>query len=199
MSNMQDVPLPEPEGLDGSGVASTVSTKSTSLKRFFKLSKKPHNFQEELQDVAESAGRQKDPSKNNTMGRFFTRFKNAQKDGDEPVSSTSNVTTVAGEEEQQQQDQGQVSNKPLPNVKPTIKESISSYWKMLFTRTKAQKQAGSGMSVGMEEVHELQQVKQDQTQSDGQFNQSDREEDIEVLNTPQPEVAVALTLQELED
>ncbi|XP_022215826.2 uncharacterized protein LOC111069911 [Drosophila obscura] len=208
MSNMQDVPLAEPEVMAGSVASSTATTKSSSLKRFFKLSKKPHNLQDELQDANESVVRQKDPSKNNTVGRFFTRFKHAHKDvSDEPSSSASTEATDAGEEQQQQeQAQGQGSNKPSPNMKPTIKESISGYWKMLFNRTKAQKHDGSGMSDGMsdgmEEVHELQQVKQDQHQSDEMSEGSDREEHTEPtqnLNQQQPEPVVALTLHGLQD
>ncbi|SPP83774.1 uncharacterized protein LOC117586455 isoform X1 [Drosophila guanche] len=203
MSNMQDVPLADPEeGIAGSVASSTATPKSSSLKRFFKLSKKPHNLQDELQDMTESAVRQKDPSKNNTVGRFFTRFKHAHKDGsEEPSSSTSNEATDAGEEHELEQSQRK--NKPSPNMKPTIKESISGYWKQLFNRNKAQKQDGiAGMSDGVEEVHELQQVKQDQSQLDEMSEgQDDRKEEAETpdVNQEQLPAVVGLTLQELQN
>ncbi|XP_017084722.2 uncharacterized protein LOC108117061 [Drosophila eugracilis] len=158
MSNLQEIPLADPEGLpvDGSNVATT--PKSNSLKRFFKISKKPM-MRDQVEDESETSSQDnKELGKSNTISRFFTRMKGSSKDGQE--QSTSIAADPVDPE------------KPLPNIKPTIKTSISTYWKLLFNRQKSQRQnAKLGLNDNpendSEEVHELQPVNQE-TETDGQ-------------------------------
>ncbi|XP_016959981.1 uncharacterized protein LOC108031253 [Drosophila biarmipes] len=149
MSNLQDVPLADPEVLPVDGSEVTPAPKSSSLKRFFKISKKPL-MRDQVEEVSETSSQDnKELGRSNTISRFFTRLKGSSKDGQEQSSSVADA--VAHE-------------KPVPNAKPTIKTSISSYWKLLFNRQKNQRQnAGFGLSNNVqngevEEVHELQPV-----------------------------------------
>ncbi|XP_016982756.1 uncharacterized protein LOC108047169 [Drosophila rhopaloa] len=152
MSNLQDIPLADPEGLPVAGSDVTPTPKSNSLKRFFKISKKPQ-MRDQVEDVSESSSSEdpKELGKSNTISRFFTRLTGANKDGQEQSSS------IPDPVEQE---------RPLPNAKPTIKTSISSYWKILFHRQKAQRQnLGFGPEKNAvndpEEVHEMQPVHQE--------------------------------------
>ncbi|KAH8344412.1 hypothetical protein KR084_011033, partial [Drosophila pseudotakahashii] len=149
MSNLQDVPLADPEGLpvvDGSEV--TPAPKSSSLKRFFKISKKPL-MRDHVEEVSETSSQDnRELGRSNTISRFFTRLKGSNKDGQEQSSSIAEPVE---------------HEKPMPNAKPTIKTSISTYWKLLFHRQKSHRQnAGFGLSQNAEsepeEVHELQPV-----------------------------------------
>ncbi|XP_052843764.1 uncharacterized protein LOC128257008 [Drosophila gunungcola] len=180
MSNLQEIPLAEPEGLEVASSDVTPTPKSNSLKRFFKISKKPL-MRDQAEDVSESSSSEdpKELGKSNTISRFFTRKKGASKDVPEQSSS------IADPEEQE---------KPQPNVKPTIKTSISSYWKILFHRQKGQRQNadfGPSNSAGNdpEEVHEMQPVPQEsehELQSDVKVEQSDIEEYSTDPEPPQP-------------
>jgi len=83
-------------------------------------------------------------------------------------------------------------DKPLPNAKPTIKTSISSYWKILFNRQKSQRQnAALGQTNAnkedneSEEVHELQPVSQD-PDTDPQPTVKDEHDEMERGTDPEP-------------
>ncbi|XP_039491811.1 uncharacterized protein LOC120451870 [Drosophila santomea] len=176
MSNLQDIPLADPEGLTVDGSEVTPTPKSNSLKRFFKISKKPLMRDQVEDDDETSSQDNKELGKSNTISRFFTRLKGASKDVQEPSRSV--VEPVEHE-------------KPLPNAKPTIKTSISSYWKLLFNRQKSQRQnVGFGQSnsnnVGneSEEVHELQPVNQD-PDTDHQPKAKDEQEELEEGTDPE--------------
>nr|XP_036672702.1 uncharacterized protein LOC108010748 [Drosophila suzukii] len=175
MSNLQDVPLADPEVLPVDGSDVTPAPKSSSLKRFFKISKKPL-MRDQVEEVSETSSQDhKELGRSNTISRFFTRLKGSSKDGQEQSSS---VTDAVQHE------------KPLPNVKPTIKTSISSYWKLLFHRQKNQRQnAGFGLSnnvenVESEEVHELQPVNHE-SETDCQSNPKLEDSEIDD-NTSDP-------------
>lgn len=152
MSNLQDVPLADPEGLPTAVAEESAGSKTSSLKRFFKLSKKPA-----LQDHAVKPsktsieGDNKELGKSNTLSRIFARKKATPRDGLEQSSSVGIPIE---------------KDKPLANPKPAIKASMSMYWKRLFHLHKTQNQeAGSGADKGAvngpEEVHELQLVQND--------------------------------------
>ncbi|XP_016993940.2 uncharacterized protein [Drosophila takahashii] len=169
MSNLQDVPLADPEGLpvvDGS--EATPAPKSSSLKRFFKISKKPL-MRDHVEEVSETSSQDnRELGRSNTISRFFTRLKGSNKDGQEQSSS------IADPVEHDQ--------KPMPNAKPTIKTSISTYWKLLFHRQKNHRQnAGFGLSQNAEgeseEVHELQPVNHE---SETEFQSPVKVEEAEV-------------------
>ncbi|XP_068153376.1 uncharacterized protein [Drosophila tropicalis] len=160
MSSLQDIPLEETteNSLPSTGL-DTSTPKSNSLKRFFKVgNKKTPGAQESCEDDSEAALPEgnKDAAtggagKTNTLSRFFTRMKNAQRtDGLDPAATISKTTTnVENEAEEIAEAPTQEelpkestvatagSDKPVPNPKPTLKASISTYWKLLFTRQKA--------------------------------------------------------------
>ncbi|EDW68124.1 uncharacterized protein [Drosophila virilis] len=125
MSNLQDVPLAEPEDLP-TIEQDTAGSKSNSLKRFFKLGKKSNTSQEASDEVTELEDEaNKDPAKPGSISRLLTRLKgNSKTEQNEPTSSN-NETAVE-----------EAADKPVPNLKPTIKTSISGYWKQLFHRQK---------------------------------------------------------------
>ncbi|XP_030556439.1 uncharacterized protein LOC115759607 isoform X2 [Drosophila novamexicana] len=125
MSNLQDVPLAEPEDLP-TIEQDTAGSKSNSLKRFFKLGKKSNTSQEACEEVTELEDEaNKDPAKPGSISRLLTRLKgNSKTEQNEPTSSN-NETAVE-----------EAADKPVPNLKPTIKTSISGYWKQLFHRQK---------------------------------------------------------------
>ncbi|TDG47593.1 hypothetical protein AWZ03_006032 [Drosophila navojoa] len=158
MSNLQDVPLAAPETMP-TAEHDTAGTKSNSLKRFFKLGRKsitPSDFSEDQIDLEDEA---KDPGKPGSISRFLTRLKGTTKstvqftEPDEPASST---VSPAVEE---------ATDKPVPNAKPTIKTSISGYWKQLFHRQKAANRQEEKPAIEMENVPESPQISQEQ-QSD---------------------------------
>ncbi|KAL7727256.1 hypothetical protein ACLKA6_016014 [Drosophila palustris] len=169
MSNLQDVPLAEPENLPPTDQNAT-GNKSNSLKRFFKLGKKTNSSQEINAEASEVAAvedeAKKDPAvKPGSIGRFLTRFKGTSKTGDltitEPTEATSSSPTADVEE---------AVEKPAPNAKPTLKTSISSYWKVLFHRQKAannrqgadsEEEPGAATEQLMDS-NEMQQVQQEQ-------------------------------------
>ncbi|XP_034485684.1 uncharacterized protein LOC117790361 isoform X2 [Drosophila innubila] len=138
MSNLQDVPLAEPENQTPTD-QNTTGHKSNSLKRFFKLGKKSNSSQDinaEAGEVTEEEAN-KDPAKPGSISRFLTRLKGTSKTGDltitEPGESTSSSPTAV-----------EVAvERPVPNAKPTLKTSISSYWKVLFHRQKAANRQGA--------------------------------------------------------
>ncbi|EDW83805.2 uncharacterized protein Dwil_GK13481 [Drosophila willistoni] len=160
MSSLQDIPLEETtdNALPSTGL-DTSTPKSNSLKRFFKVgNKKTPGAQESCEDVTESAlpEANKDAAtggagKTNTLSRFFTRMKGAQRtDGLDPAATISKTTANIDNEAEMvaeaptQEDLAKESTgtaagseKPVPNAKPTLKASISTYWKLLFTRQKA--------------------------------------------------------------
>ncbi|KAI8044463.1 hypothetical protein M5D96_000626 [Drosophila gunungcola] len=168
MSNLQEIPLAEPEGLEVASSDVTPTPKSNSLKRFFKISKKPL-MRDQAEDVSESSSSE-DPKE---LGKSNT------------INVPEQSSSIADPEEQE---------KPQPNVKPTIKTSISSYWKILFHRQKGQRQNadfGPSNSAGNdpEEVHEMQPVPQEsehELQSDVKVEQSDIEEYSTDPEPPQP-------------
>ncbi|EDV48507.1 uncharacterized protein LOC6553816 [Drosophila erecta] len=169
MSNLQDIPLGD-QGLPVDGPEVAPTPKSNSLKRFFKISKKPLMRDQVEDDDDSSSQDNKELGKSNTISRFFTRLKGANKDGQE--ASGSAVDPVEHE-------------KPLPNAKPTIKTSISSYWKLLFNRQKSQRQTAvfgqsnnSNVENESEEIHELQPVNQD-PDADSQPTARDEQEELE--------------------
>ncbi|EDX12355.1 uncharacterized protein LOC6727472 [Drosophila simulans] len=178
MSGLQDIPLADPEGLSVEGPEVAAAPKSNSLKRFFKISKKPLMRDQAEDDDENSSQDNKELGKSNTISRFFTRMKGANnKDTQDPSSSV--VEPVE-------------HDKPLPNAKPTIKTSISSYWKVLFNRQKSQRQnAAFGESTAnkvdneSEEVHELQPVGQD-PDTDTQPTVKDEQDEMERGTGPEP-------------
>ncbi|KAH8280091.1 hypothetical protein KR018_007526, partial [Drosophila ironensis] len=151
MSNLQEVPLAEPEVLSAvpSALSDQQPAKSSSLKRFFKVSKKPHMRDHLDEDSDASSSDEAVKEKPKTLGRFFMRNRGASKA--HVPDSSSNLTNTKSEHE-----------RPVPNVKPTIKASISTYWKLLFHRQKANRQDMGAMAdeanAQQEEVHELQPV-----------------------------------------
>ncbi|KAH8281651.1 hypothetical protein KR054_001988, partial [Drosophila jambulina] len=143
MSNLQDVPLAEPGVLTVADSEETQMSKNNSLKRFFKLSKKPA-VKEYASDV--SLGDNKELRKTSTLSRIFSRKKLPS--NDEPEQSGSI-----------QEDRPSTTPKP-------VKSSMSMYWKRLFNLHKNQNQDGtSGQEQsavnGPEEVHELKLVQND--------------------------------------
>ncbi|KAH8255643.1 hypothetical protein KR038_007737, partial [Drosophila bunnanda] len=158
MSNLQDVPLAEPEVLPVADSEEAQMSKTNSLKRFFKISKKPA-IKEYASDVSID-GDNKELRKTSTLSRLFSRKKLPNKDGaskdapntDEPEQSSSMGIPMTQE-------------KPLTAPK-TVKSSMSMYWKRLFHLHKAQNQEGGsgpdqGPVNGPEEVHELKLVQND--------------------------------------
>lgn len=79
MSSLQDIPLADPEGLSVEGPEVAPAPKSNSLKRFFKISKKPMMRDQVEDDDETSSQDNKDLGKSNTISRFFTRMKGANK------------------------------------------------------------------------------------------------------------------------
>ncbi|EDV98625.1 uncharacterized protein LOC6569973 [Drosophila grimshawi] len=137
MSNLQDVPLTEPENIipttnDSTTDNDTSGPKSNSLKRFFKLGKKANptqNFAEDGNELDDEVN--KDTAKPGTINRLLTRLKSTSKtESIEPSTSTN-------------PDMEETSGKPAPNAKPTLKSSISTYWRHLFHRQKAINREGS--------------------------------------------------------
>ncbi|KAH8406736.1 hypothetical protein KR222_008536 [Zaprionus bogoriensis] len=162
MSNLQDVPLAEPENML-SAEPSLTGPKTNSLKRFFKLGKKSNSSQEISEDVCEPEDDvNKDATKPGSISRFLTRLKGSNKSesGEQNVSSLSMLEESA--------------DRPLPNAKPTLKTSISNYWKLLFHRQKvANRQGMEAEQQGATELEqqidltemqpvEMQQVQQEQ-------------------------------------
>lgn len=70
----------------------------------------------------------------------------------EPVVPASSMLNPAVEE---------ATDKPVPNVKPTIKTSISGYWKQLFHRQKAANRQEENPAMD-QEVNESHQIPQEQ-------------------------------------
>ncbi|XP_017033882.1 uncharacterized protein [Drosophila kikkawai] len=180
MSNLQDVPLNESEGLPGEDAQ---MSKTNSLKRFFKLSKKP--ALKEYGSETSIEGDNKELGKSKTLSRIFSRRKIPNKDGpkkDEPNTDGPEQSSSMSTPNQQ--------DKPLTTTKPGVKSSMSMYWKRLFHLHKAQNQdEGSGPEQtavnGPEEVHELQLVPND---SEVQIQDSN-EPDLEAKPKLQPEAA----------
>lgn len=80
MSNLEDIPLAEPQTLPVAPSEITQASKSNSLKRFFKVSKKPLiRDQPDDDSDASSDDNAKEGSKPKTLTRFFTRNKTVQK------------------------------------------------------------------------------------------------------------------------
>ncbi|KRK05755.1 uncharacterized protein Dyak_GE27559, partial [Drosophila yakuba] len=79
MSNLQDIPLADHEGLTVDGSEVTPTPKSNSLKRFFKISKKPLMRDQVEDDDETSSQDNKELGRSNTISRFFTRLKGASK------------------------------------------------------------------------------------------------------------------------
>ncbi|KAH8326247.1 hypothetical protein KR067_004050, partial [Drosophila pandora] len=189
MSNLEDIPLAEPQTLPVAPSEITQASKSNSLKRFFKVSKKPLiRDQPDDDSDASSDDNAKEGGKPKTLTRFFTRNKTVQKD---VVEATNAMGSPVTEQE-----------KPIPNAKPTIKASISTYWKLLFHRQKNRQDAGSGAqqsnlgAAEQEEVHELQQVQLQESQSHS--NTDLKETDGEETSTDPPKTA-KMTAEELQD
>lgn len=164
MSNLQDVPLAEPENIPTTEQNAT-GNKTNSLKRFFKLGKKSNSSQDINADASEMLEDEsnKDPSKHKSISRFLTRLKGTSKPGDlpntDPTEPTSSVQIVAEE----------AVEKPVPNAKPTLKTSISTYWKLLFHRQKAANRQGVDSEQDSElpseqqmDMNEIQQIQQEQ-------------------------------------
>ncbi|XP_017060688.1 uncharacterized protein LOC108101030 [Drosophila ficusphila] len=150
MSNLQEISLAGPECLPVTETNVTPPPKSNSLKRFFKISKKPLVRDQVDNDSVSSSEDNKELGKSRTISRFFTRLKKTNK-----VSVDQEQSSSIAEPE--------VREKPPPNPKLRVKSSISSYWKLLFQRQKAQRQiAEFGLENSpenmVEEVHELQPV-----------------------------------------
>jgi len=85
MSNLQDVPLAEPENQTPTD-QNTTGNKSNSLKRFFKLGKKSNSSQDinaEAGEVVVEDEANKDPAKPGSISRFLTRLKGTSKTGNE--------------------------------------------------------------------------------------------------------------------
>jgi len=79
MSNLQDVPLADPEVLPVDDSDVTPAPKSNSLKRFFKISKKPL-MRDQVEEVSETSSQDhKELGRSNTISRFFTRLKGSSK------------------------------------------------------------------------------------------------------------------------
>ncbi|KAH8358996.1 hypothetical protein KR093_003790, partial [Drosophila rubida] len=138
MSNLQDVPLADPENLPPTDAQNVAATKSNSLKRFFKLGKKSTSSQDINADACEVVVEEevsKDTGKPRTISRFLTRLKGTNKTGDLPVAEPA-VEPASGSSPPAAEEASQ-KPAPVPNAKPTLKTSISSYWKMLFHRQKA--------------------------------------------------------------
>ncbi|XP_017102688.2 uncharacterized protein [Drosophila bipectinata] len=190
MSNLEDIPLEEPQALPAAPSETSQPSKSNSLKRFFKVSKKPlMRDQADDESDASDEDNAKEDSKPKTLTRFFSRNKTAQKDVAEPSNSMENPITQR--------------EKPIPNVKPTIKASISSYWKLLFHRQKNRQDAGSGAqqsglgATEEEELHELQPVQLQDSRS--QSNTDLKEGNMEETSTdPKPKTPKE-TAEELQD
>ncbi|KAH8369102.1 hypothetical protein KR009_001056 [Drosophila setifemur] len=161
MSNLQDIPLADPEGLPETGSEVSQPSKSSSLKRFFKVSKKPQMRDQMEEESGESSDENtKEGAKSNTLSRFLTRMKGTNKDAAEKDDPS--ITNSAPNFEDVE--------KPAPNTKPTIKASISTYWKHLFHRQRSHRHdvgseaVNSSTAVSQqneEEVHELKQVLND--------------------------------------
>ncbi|KAH8356793.1 hypothetical protein KR200_004945 [Drosophila serrata] len=176
MSNLQDVPLAEPEVLPVADSEEAQMSKANSLKRFFKISKKPA-VKEYGSDVSLN-GDNKELRKTSTLSRLFSRKKLPTKDGankdgpnkDEPEQSSSMGTPMTQEKPE----------KPNPKA---VKSSMSMYWKRLFHLHKAQNQeGGSGLDQGPvngpEEVHELKLVQND-SEVQGDLDEPDLEPEKE--------------------
>ncbi|KAH8334244.1 hypothetical protein KR059_007918 [Drosophila kikkawai] len=187
MSNLQDVPLNESEGLPGEDAQ---MSKTNSLKRFFKLSKKPALKEYGSETSIEG---DKELGKSKTLSRIFSRRKIPNKDGpkkDEPNTNGPEQSSSMSTPIQQ--------DKPLTTTKPGVKSSMSMYWKRLFHLHKAQNQdEGSGPEQtavnGPEEVHELQLVPND---SEVQVQDSN-EPDLEAKPKLKPETAPKTQLEKV--
>ncbi|KAH8324990.1 hypothetical protein KR074_002245, partial [Drosophila pseudoananassae] len=190
MSNLEDIPLAEPQALPVASSEMSQSSKSNSLKRFFKVSKKPLMRDQADEDSdASDEDNAKEDSKPKTLTRFFSRNKTAQKDVAESSNSMENPISER--------------EKPIPNAKPTIKASISSYWKLLFHRQKNRQDAGSGAqqsSLGAteeEEVHELQPVQLQESRTPS--NTDLKEAGVDETSTDPKPKATKQTAEELQD
>ncbi|KAH8249355.1 hypothetical protein KR032_008846, partial [Drosophila birchii] len=169
MSNLQDVPLAEAQVLSEADAEEAQISKANSLKRFFKISKKP--AVKEYASEASLDGDNKELRKTSTLSRIFSRKKLPNKD--EPEQSSSMPPPIP-------------QDKPL--MKP-VKSSMSMYWKRLFHLHKAQNQdGGSGTEQshvnGPEEVHELKLV-----QADSEAQTDLDEPDLKPKKEPLPETA----------
>ncbi|KAH8310778.1 hypothetical protein KR044_002997 [Drosophila immigrans] len=154
MSNLQDVPLAEPEIIPPTDPQNVTGTKSNSLKRFFKLGKKSNSTQDINADACEAVDDEagKDAAaRPRTISRLLTRLKGANKTGDLPaaepaIESASGSNPPAAEEDGEKPTPEPVPLEvavPVPNAKPTLKTSISSYWKLLFHRQKSANRQGA--------------------------------------------------------
>ncbi|XP_064550765.1 uncharacterized protein LOC135436922 isoform X2 [Drosophila montana] len=166
MSNLQDVPLAEPEDLP-TIEQDTAGSKSNSLKRFFKLGKKSNTSQESSQDASEEVSEledeaNKDPAKPGSISRLLTRLKGSSKTEQNEPTSSNNETAVEAEE---------ATDKPVPNLKPTIKTSISGYWKQLFHRQKVANRQEQKLATD-QETTELQDEQQESNQESPQQTDS---------------------------
>ncbi|XP_030374627.1 uncharacterized protein LOC115624170 [Scaptodrosophila lebanonensis] len=149
MSNMQDVPLAEQESVPSAGTDSA-KPKSNTLKRLLKLGKKPtgnpdgaDNTENSVEDIADS---EIDVKKSTTISRFLTRLKGSSKqDADEPSTSSSFGVDADG--------------KPLPNSKPTLKSSLSNYWRNIFKRHQA---ANKNQNAAVQEQNEADELEDEQ-------------------------------------
>ncbi|XP_017845906.1 immunoglobulin A1 protease autotransporter isoform X2 [Drosophila busckii] len=139
MSNLQDVPLAEPEQMAEDVAATGAETaehKSNSLKRFFKMGKKSSNLSEANDEVSAEVEEDinKEQTKHNSISRFLTRLKNnPNKTSETADNHTSSNMAVQTE---QSEIGGEKPEKPAPNAKHNLRTSISGYWKMLFHRQK---------------------------------------------------------------
>ncbi|KAH8399484.1 hypothetical protein KR215_011694 [Drosophila sulfurigaster] len=175
MSNLQDVPLAEPENIPPPTEQQNVTgNKSNSLKRFFKMGKKSASSQDINADacevVVEDQEGIKDPAKPRTISRLLTRLKGANKTGDLPATEA--MTEPASGSNPPVVEEGSERIAPAPNAKPTLKTSISSYWKLLFHRQKAANRQGADADAAGEqptiEPKEMQQQQQKLVQQEQQ-------------------------------
>lgn len=206
MSNLENIPLAEPQALPMAPSEITQASKASSLKRFFKVSKKPLiRDQPDDDSDASSDDNAKEGSKPKTLTRFFQRNKTGNKGKISVYHILRSITIFPPDVlEASNTVERSVSEqeKPIPNAKPTIKASISTYWKLLFHRQKTRQDAGSGAeqsnlgAAEQEEVHELQQVQLQESQSHS--NTDLKETDVKETTDPSPNT-VKMSAEELQD